>query len=214
MHNIGSLFSLVNIVQIMAFLRCFRGAAALRPRTFMALSTGTNNLANAPTISLRDGTTHPIIGFGTYKVGFIPASASAAAAGAEAAGGTEITARGCVADALAIGYRFLDCAEFYGNEIEVGLAIQDSGVPRSELYLASKCWTTTIWEGRAAVRRQVLKTIEDLGAEYSTFRLYSAFLPLPSHLELRVRRNTNIKFVAHLRFDYSGPLLYTLAGSR
>ena len=66
-------------------------------------------------IALRDGTQHPPIGFGTYKVGFIPASASAAAAGSEAAGATGRTAAECVADALDVGYRFLDCAEFYGE---------------------------------------------------------------------------------------------------
>lgn len=35
-------------------------------------------------------------------------------------------------------YRFLDCAEFYGNEAEVGLAIEDSKLPRADLFLASK----------------------------------------------------------------------------
>jgi diketogulonate reductase-like aldo/keto reductase len=50
------------------------------------------------------------------QVGFIPASASAATAGAQSAGGTEKTARECVAEALGVGYRFLDCAQFYGNE--------------------------------------------------------------------------------------------------
>ena len=35
----------------------------------------TASLSNAPTVTLNDGTSHPQIGFGTYKVGFIPASA-------------------------------------------------------------------------------------------------------------------------------------------
>ena len=79
-----------------------------------------------------------MIGFGTYKVGFIPASASAAVAGQEAQGSKQETARECVLSALECGYRFLDCAQFYGNEKEVGLAIKDSGIPREELFLASK----------------------------------------------------------------------------
>ena len=79
-----------------------------------------------PTLNLADGHTHPMLGYGTYKVGFVPASASAAAAGAEDAGATAVSARGCVRDALDIGYRFLDCAEFYGNEAEVGAAIADA----------------------------------------------------------------------------------------
>ena len=42
-----------------------------------ALSRSTASLSHAPTVALNDGTRHPQIGFGTYKVGFIPASASA-----------------------------------------------------------------------------------------------------------------------------------------
>ena len=42
--------------------------------------------------------------------------------------------------ALEVGYRFLDCAQFYGNEKEVGQAIKDSKIPRGELFLASKVY--------------------------------------------------------------------------
>ena len=118
-----------------------------------------------PTLTLNDGTSHPVMGYGTYKVGFMPASASAVAAGSEAAE-TAVSAAECVEQALAAGYRFLDCAEFYGNEAEVGRAIAASGVPRSELYLASKVWTTTIHKGVSAVRAQVEKTLADLGVEH------------------------------------------------
>mgnify|MGYP002840796722 CR=1 FL=1 len=59
-----------------------------------------------------------------------------------------------VATALKMGYRFLDCAEFYANEKAVGEGIAKSGVPREELFLASKVWNTTIYEGPEAVRRQ------------------------------------------------------------
>ena len=44
-------------------------------------------------------------GFGTYKVGFIPASASSAA---PSDSGPQRTAEECVSDALAVGYRFLE----------------------------------------------------------------------------------------------------------
>ena len=116
---------------------------------------------SAPTVTLNDGYAHPQIGFGTYKVGFIPASASAAAAGTEASGAQEATAAEIVENALRVGYRFLDCAEFYGNEHEVGAAIAVAGVPREELYLASKVWTTKIYEGPA-----VETTLADLDTTY------------------------------------------------
>jgi diketogulonate reductase-like aldo/keto reductase len=93
---------------------------------------------------------HPAIGFGTYKVGFIPASASAAVAN-EAPKTVERTAEECVSDALDVGYRFLECAEFYGNESEVGKAISKSGVKREDLFICSKVWTTTIEKGMCYV---------------------------------------------------------------
>jgi diketogulonate reductase-like aldo/keto reductase len=123
---------------------------------------------------------HPVIGFGTYKVGFIPASASAAVAGS--AGGVERTAEECVSDALSVGYRFLECAEFYGNEHEVGKAIAKSGIDRKDLFLCSKVWTTTIEKGPAAIEAQLDKTLADLGTDY--IDLYLIHWPVPGkHVE-------------------------------
>lgn len=42
--------------------------------------------------------------------------------------------------ALDIGYRGIDTASMYGNEESVGKAIRDSGVPREELFVATKLW--------------------------------------------------------------------------
>jgi len=121
---------------------------------------------------------HPAIGFGTYKVGFVPASASAVTAGtAQDNGGVERTASECVRDALDCGYRFLECAEFYGNEHEVGAAIVASGIPREDLFLCSKVWTTTIEEGPEAVEARLDKTLNDLGTEY--IDLYLIHWPVP-----------------------------------
>jgi len=41
---------------------------------------------------------------------------------------------------LELGYRFVDTAQIYRNESEVGAAIADSGVPRSELFVTTKVW--------------------------------------------------------------------------
>ena len=77
-------------------------------RIYMTMSSSASNqkqaLMSCPTVNLRDGTSHPLIGFGTYKVGFIPASSSNAAP----ADGTQRTAEECVSDALDVGYRFLE----------------------------------------------------------------------------------------------------------
>ncbi|MBD8871913.1 2,5-didehydrogluconate reductase DkgB [Rhodanobacter sp. DHB23] len=44
-------------------------------------------------------------------------------------------------NALDVGYRAIDTAQIYGNEAEVGQAIAESGVKRSELFVTTKIWT-------------------------------------------------------------------------
>ncbi|KAF8308966.1 Aldo/keto reductase [Clavulina sp. PMI_390] len=44
--------------------------------------------------------------------------------------------------ALKAGYRHIDSAWAYRGEAEVGQAIKDSGVPRSELWITSKLWNS------------------------------------------------------------------------
>jgi diketogulonate reductase-like aldo/keto reductase len=73
----------------------------------------------APTYTLNDGHDIPAIGFGTYPL-----------RGAEAVD--------AVVSAIEVGYRLLDTAVNYENEREVGEAIGRSGVPREELFVASK----------------------------------------------------------------------------
>lgn len=148
----------------------------LHPRQDWRLRQSMSSSAiDCPTISLRDGTAHPAIGFGTYKVGFVPASASAAAS--ESA--PQRSARECVKDALDVGYRLLECAEFYGNEQQVGLAIQDAGVDRKDLFLVSKVWTTTIEKGPDAVAARLEQTLKDLQTDY--LDLYLIHWPVPRH---------------------------------
>ncbi|KAL4817136.1 NADP-dependent oxidoreductase domain-containing protein [Aspergillus spinulosporus] len=43
-----------------------------------------------------------------------------------------------VLKALETGYRHIDTAQFYANEKEVGEAIRDSGLPRSEIFVTTK----------------------------------------------------------------------------
>lgn len=47
-----------------------------------------------------------------------------------------------VSEALELGYRHIDTASIYDNEVEVGRAIAASGVPRDELFVTTKLWNT------------------------------------------------------------------------
>lgn len=44
--------------------------------------------------------------------------------------------------AIEIGYRLIDTASFYGNEVEVGKAIRRSEIPREEIFITTKIWNT------------------------------------------------------------------------
>lgn len=39
---------------------------------------------------------------------------------------------------LKVGYRQIDTAQAYGNEKEVGLAVQNSGIPRKDIFVTTK----------------------------------------------------------------------------
>ncbi|GLX81754.1 hypothetical protein theurythT_12060 [Thalassotalea eurytherma] len=49
-----------------------------------------------------------------------------------------------VLTALKAGYRHIDTAQIYGNELEVGQAITDSKVPRQEIFLTTKVWNDNL----------------------------------------------------------------------
>jgi 2,5-diketo-D-gluconate reductase A len=97
-----------------------------------------------PTVTLNNGTTMPLLGFGVFQ---IPGEQTEQA----------------VTDALAAGYRLLDTAESYGNEEAVGLAIASSGIPRDELFVTTKLW---IHSGEDAAKRAFAGSLERLGLDY------------------------------------------------
>ena len=54
----------------------------------------------------------------------------------------EITLRS-VRYALKIGYRYIDTAELYGNEMDVGgRAVQESGIRRDDVFITTKVWNS------------------------------------------------------------------------
>ena len=92
---------------------------------------------------LQDGYEIPQIGFGNYN----------------SFGEEEINA---VHWALEAGYRYIDSASCYKNEVEVGEAIRQFGGPREEIFLLSKLWPTDYEHAEAAL----MKTMKELGVDY------------------------------------------------
>jgi alcohol dehydrogenase (NADP+) len=80
-----------------------------------------------PKRKLRTGALMPAIGLGTFGSDHVSAAEVAE------------TVRG----AAAAGYRHFDCASVYGNEREIGAALEavmQSGIGREELWITSKVW--------------------------------------------------------------------------
>ena len=80
------------------------------------------NKANMHFITLNNGVKMPILGFGTSRL-------------SGKSGGKAI------ADAISVGYRLIDTAQMYGNESEVGIAVENaikSGIKRDEFFITTK----------------------------------------------------------------------------
>lgn len=53
-----------------------------------------------------------------------------------------------VKTALSVGYRHIDTAMYYHNEVAVGKAIKESGIPREEIFVTTKMWNADQRSGK------------------------------------------------------------------
>jgi 2,5-diketo-D-gluconate reductase A len=107
-------------------------------------------------ITLNDGVRIPQLGFGVWQI-------------------PDAQAQAAVATALEVGYRHVDTASAYENEVGVGRAIRESGVPREEVFLTTKLWNGD--HGYDAALRAFDKSLERLGTDYVD--LYLIHWPVP-----------------------------------
>jgi 2,5-diketo-D-gluconate reductase B len=116
------------------------------------------------TITVKDVTV-PALGFGTWAL-----------SGQAAYQATRMV--------LDIGYRHLDTAQIYGNEAEIGRAIRDSGLPRSDVFLTTKIAPSNL--RKADVRRSHEESLRRLGLDQVDLLLIhwpNAGIPLGETLE-------------------------------
>lgn len=97
--------------------------------------------ASTPEITLNNGVTMPLIGFGVFQV---PDPAECARS---------------VREAIEVGYRLIDTAASYGNEAAVGAGIAASGIARADIFVTTKLWVEDAsYDGaKAAVERSLGK---------------------------------------------------------
>ena len=95
---------------------------------------------------LTNGVEIPVVGFGTWQTP------------------DGDVAQQAVLDALTAGYRHIDTAAIYGNEVSVGQAILKSGVNREELFVTTKAWNDvhTYEDAKVALTTSLTK----LGLDY------------------------------------------------
>jgi diketogulonate reductase-like aldo/keto reductase len=69
-----------------------------------------------------------------------------------------------LACAFEVGYRSVDTANTYLNERAVGQAVRDSGLPREEIFLATKVWSTD--SGYTRMSAAIDRTLKRLDTDY------------------------------------------------
>ena len=113
-------------------------------------------MITSPLMPLVDGNTIPQLGLGVYKVE------------------NELAAP-LVAPALENGYRLIDTASMYENEVGVGEGIRASGLPREEVIVATKFWMDGL--GFEATLKEFDKSLKALKLDY--LDLYLIHWPAP-----------------------------------
>lgn len=114
-------------------------------------------MSQVPSLTLNNGVEMPQLGFGVWQVPDDEATAA-------------------VATAIESGYRSIDTAAIYQNEVGTGKAIAASGVARDELFVTTKLWNAD--QGYDATLRAFDASLDKLGLDYVD--LYLIHWPVPA----------------------------------
>ena len=122
-------------------------------------------------LKMNDNYQIPVVGLGTWK---------------SEPGKTTSQA---VLDSLEAGYRHIDTARAYDNETDVGRAVNDSGLPREDLFITTKLWNQH--QGYEEAIEACEKSLNRLNCDYIDLYLI--------HWPLREKRNHSWKAFIELR---------------
>ncbi|WP_414052953.1 aldo/keto reductase [Macrococcus animalis] len=109
------------------------------------------------TITLNNNIEMPVLGLGVYKI-------------------TDDQMTHVIESALNAGYRAFDTAHFYFNESSLGQALNNSGIPREDLFITTKLWNDD--QGYEKTKLALNKSLEKLGLDY--IDLYLIHWPCPN----------------------------------
>ena len=97
-------------------------------------------------VTLNNGVKMPKVGFGVYRIK------------------DHKQCKQALLDAIDAGYRLIDTAQSYGNEEAVGKAIQETSVPRNELFITTKVWVTNY--GYEKTKASVEESLKKMQLDY------------------------------------------------
>lgn len=109
-------------------------------------------------VRLNDGHSIPGIAFGTWKLGNGQSSVDQ------------------VDQALSVGFSHIDTAQFYANEEQAGIAIRESGLARSDIFVTTKYSGV----GGLDIETSVQNSLKKLGLSYiDLYLIHQPYLALP-----------------------------------
>jgi diketogulonate reductase-like aldo/keto reductase len=97
------------------------------------------------TYTLSNGVRIPKLGLGTWMI-------------------DDTSVSEAVRQAVSIGYRHIDTAQAYQNEVGVGKGIQSSGVPRGDIFVTSKVAAEA--KSYATAAKSITTSLEKMGLDY------------------------------------------------
>ncbi|MBU0757161.1 MAG: aldo/keto reductase [Nanoarchaeota archaeon] len=134
-------------------------------------------------IEIEPGKRIPAIGLGTFR----------------------LAGKGCidtVKNAISLGYRYIDTAQYYGNEKNIGQAVKESGISRKEIFLSTKIHWDNM-DSKKQAYDSVIQSLADLGTDYIDILLIhwpKGDIKETLHAMIQLQHESKTKFIGVSNF--------------